>query len=177
MAQVIVEVYRGIVDGLHSNSIEDLHVRVFDSDDKNDPDRNHLYAAYNYAINHGGMVDHMDRASEDERHLMEEPLIRPSEALSLIPEDNQSPIQDGGDRQRLDAAFAAGYLQAVGELNVFLQTQAARRADRSHEVYQFLARFIDRQYGRYFDFCEDINAPSKFGPIPSKGGTADDEVI
>lgn len=164
MAQVIVEVYRGIIDGLHSNSMEDLHVRIFDSDDQNDPERGHLFAACDYAINHGGLTDHMNQPESEGVHLLEEPLICTPDVLRLITEDNQMCADAGGNKQQQAAAFAAGYLQAIGELNAFLRVQTTQNSEQGHNVFRILSRFIDRQYGRFFDFCEDINTPSRYGP-------------
>ena len=161
MAQVIIERYRGLVSSVYSDSLEELHVRVIDSDDVNDSEHAHLFAACRYAAERGGFIDNMD-VPNDDAHVMEFPLTRPKETTQLIAEDNLVADGDGQFTQQMDAAFAGGFLQAVGDLNDFLRKQAESEPEKAGVAYQLLHRYIDRQFGRYFDLCEDINDPNRY---------------
>ena len=161
MAQVLIDLYRGLVSAVYSNGLEDLHVRILDSDDKYEPDHASLFAACQYAVEHGGLIDHMYK-SETEERIMDEPLARIPETLQLIAEDNQAASEEGRSVQQLDAAFAGGFLQAIADLNGFLRKLAESDPGEGRAAYQILHQFIDRQYGRYYDFCEDLNDSDRY---------------
>lgn len=157
MAILIVDVYRGLVDGVYTSALEPLDVRVYDSDDKHDPERAHLYAACHYAVEHGGLKNCMYDGNKTYSGKEFRALARLPETLSLITAENRLPEQDGGVEQQLDAAFAAGYLAAVSELNQTLCDLLERDKGAAQAAYQTLQRYMDRQYERFFDFCEKLN--------------------
>lgn len=157
MAILIVDVYRGLVDGVYTSALEPLDVRVYDSDDKHDPERAHLYAACHYAVEHGGLKNCMFNGDKPYSGKEFPALARLPETFSLIAEENWLLEKDGGAEQQMDAAFAAGYLAAVSELNQTLCDLLERDKGAAQAAYQTLQRYMDRQYERFFDFCEKLN--------------------
>ena len=157
MAHLIIEVYRGLVEGIYTSALEPLDVHIFDSDDEHDPEHAHLYAACRYAVEHGNLKNSMDDVGAHHPGKEFPDLSRPPKALSLIAEENWLPEQDGGTEQQLDAAFAAGYLAAASEMNQALRDLLNRDRSAAQAAYLTLQRYLDRLYERFFDLCEKLN--------------------
>ncbi len=157
MAHLIIEVYRGLVEGAYTSALEPLDVHIFDSDDEHDPEHAHLYAACRYAVEHGNLKNCLDDVGACNTGNEFPALSRPPEALSLIAEENWLPEQDGGTEQQLDAAFAAGYLAAASEMNQTLRDLLESDRGAAQAAYQTLQRYLDRHYKRFFDLCEELN--------------------
>lgn len=160
MARIIVNLSRGIVDGVYSDNPEEMQVEICDSDDQHDDIRATQYEAVQYLLKHAGMQNLL---YEEDPETQEDktPCLDP-DVFVLIKSQNEAKSDQGKAIQRLSAAFVDGYLSAQGELSRFITKLYRDKHQAAHEVYTALRPLLDRQNANYDILCADLNRPEPF---------------
>lgn len=158
MPRLIIYLDNGNVDGVYTDSAEDIEVKVCESDDGFDDERSADFTALLYQIKHGGLRDLMTFP-----HLMAQcpPAFDPH-ALLLICEPNVATNEVGKASQRLSAAFVDGYLAAHAELTRYLMQMYREKQPDAALTHHRLRPLLDRQNSTYDKLCEDLNRPELY---------------
>lgn len=160
MSKIIVDVFRGIVDGVYSDNPEEMQIEICDSDDHCDETRANRYEAVQHLLKHGGMQNLLyeeDPETPDDKA----PRLNP-DVFILIKTSNEAKTESGKKAQLLSAAFVDGYLSAYGELSRFITKLYRDKRPGAHEVYTALRPLLDRQNSSYDELCSDLNKPELF---------------
>lgn len=166
MALLLVNIDRGLFGRVYTNSQEPFDVYVVDEDDKNDLNHAGDYAAYEYLVRHGGLKRFREGYNESDSpdtYIFEHPLKRHPDVTDLIAEVFRAKEPDTALQQQLDAAFAAGYLQCVAELNRSLRLEQKSRENISM-INQFLTPILTTQYERFLKLVESLNDLGETSP-------------
>lgn len=172
MATLIIEMDGGLVNEIYSTLAEPLNIQVYETDDVHDPEHAHLYAACTYALQFGGMKAQFQR-SHDHSDRIWGSLERRRESAALVSDLRRASSPAGIREQELDAAFLAGYLEALGESNDFIDDQVAERRVSAESQKQFV-RLLDRQMEKYFEFAERLNTPERYDGDRNEEGAGQD---
>ena len=160
MATLIIEMDGGLVNEVYSTLMEPLNIQVYDTDDKYDPEHAYLYAASTYALQFGGMKPQFRRGHDCSDRIWGS-LERRPESTALVSDLRRAASQAGIQAQAQDAAFLAGYLEALGECKEFIDCLSAEKRI-SVESRQQIDRLLDRQMEKYFTFAEQVNTPERY---------------
>lgn len=159
MATIIIDHDGGLLNEVYSNLPEQVTVHDYVSDDQYD---HHAptYAACTYAAEFGGLTAHLGAAAGG-RGRVWHPLHRRPEALSLIAEQYRAKAEPAATEQVLDAAYAAGYLEAAGDLNDYVKSLEPRDGIGPWQIHRVLQQFQDRQLEKFIEFCKELNDPEE----------------
>lgn len=174
MAILLVDSYGSIFDSVYTNCTEPLTVHITDSEDEHDPEHAGHYAACNFLAQYGGLRRYDDGAPSEtvQTDIFRRPLERGSKALSLIAKEFQLPDDDSGAEQRMDAAFAAGYLECLSERSRSLQLKQDVNGN-INALRNFLQPITSRQYERFLEFAESVNNPERYGALTQVDGAVE----
>lgn len=158
MPRLIVYLDNGNVDGVYTDSAEDIEVKVCESDDGFDDERSADFTALRYQIKHGGLRDLMTLPD-----LMAQcpPSFDP-DALLLIREPNVAQSEVGRSAQQLSAAFVDGYLAAHAELTRYLMQMYREKQPNAALTHRRLSPLLDRQNSTYDELCKALNCPELY---------------
>lgn len=160
MATLIIEMSGGLVNEIYSTLREPLNIQIYDLDDRSDPEHAHLYAACTYAQQFGGLKPHFGRASDHSERIWGS-LERRPESAALVSDLCRAASPEMLREQELDAAFLAGYLEAMGECKEFLDFLIMEKRI-SPEIRHQMTLIFDRQLEKYFEFAERLNTPEQY---------------
>lgn len=159
---IIVEIEKGTLQGVYTDTLEDFEVRVKDTDNRQDNEEEYLRLR---ALIQKGAV--RDIYSEP---VALEPIGKPPEpdprACVLIKEQNTAQSDAGKALQNEYAAYIDGYLTAAAELGRFLfslrKSGNAEDVKLAIELGNGLSSFRQRQYENYDRLCDHLNMPERF---------------
>lgn len=157
MATIIIDHNGGLINEFYSNLPEQVTIKDFVPDDEYD-DHAPSFAACSYAAEFGGLTAHFS-AAPDKCPQLWKPLHRRPEALQLIADGYQALEEPARNEQALDAAFAAGYLEAVADLNTYISGLVQHDGIGPWQIHRILQQLQDQQLKKFFDFCQEINSP------------------
>lgn len=174
MAILLVDNYGSIFDSVYTNCLEPLVIHVTDSEDEHDPEHAGHYAACDYLARYGGLRRYDDGAPAQivNTFIFRQPLERGPKALSLIAKEFEAPDDAGGMEQKLDAAFAAGYLECLSELSRSLKLKQDVR-ENIDVLRNVLQPITSQQYERFLEFSESVNNPERYGASSQEDGAAE----
>lgn len=159
MATIIIDHDGGVLNEIYSNLQEPLQIKDFVSDDQYDSEHAGQYAVCSYAAKYAALTAHISGHTDPWPRLWT-PLKRRPEALSLIAEISRAPEDGGAVGQTLDSVFAAGFLEAVGDLNAFI-IEAANKDGAYRETSRVLHGLSDPMLEKIFEFCGRLNQPKQ----------------
>ena len=159
MATIIIDHDGGLLNEVYTNLPEPLQIKDFVSDDQYDSEHAGQYAACSYAAKHAALAAHFSGQTDPGPRLWTR-LERRPDALNLIAEIFRSPEDGTAVEQALDSVFAAGYMEAVGDLNAFIRDEVY--IDGEHrEARRILRGLSDRMLEKFFEFCSQLNQPEQ----------------
>lgn len=157
MATIILFHEDGVLHQVYTNLPDPITIRDFDPNDQSDPERAGTYEALNYAVAHGSLKTVLGGYEETVPRIWTH-LRRPKDSEHLLAEVNRSSEPAHRLCQEKDAAFAAGYLEAIGDLHSFLQSLEPQVQRACAPVL----KLADRQLERYEELCNFLNSAANY---------------
>lgn len=150
MSFILIDHEGGVIHGLYSTRPGLPVIKDYTPDDESDALHDWQFAACSYITAHGALSSKLEPGNTFGTRIWA-PLERPSETQTLLVREFPSEI--ASDRA-LDAAFAAGYLEAAGDLTAWIH---GLDEPQRTQVYSLLEKVQDRMYEKFHDFCGTIN--------------------
>lgn len=166
MRKLIIELCRGILSAVYSDSVEPLDIQVIDDEDRHDEERAANYHQIQRLIEHGCLIDIYndpvipDGKPNDDSNRENNPLRLSPNAFLLVPEPWEAKTENGRLLQKLDTAFIDGLLNAWGRFERFILSLNRSQFPEEREVGATLLRYLEpvrRQMNVDYDaFCKRI---------------------
>lgn len=158
MPRVIIEIHHGIINGVYTDILENLEVKICDPDDIFDDERSAEFSALQHQIKHGGLHNIAGFPVRDAQCTAG---LDPN-AFLLIREPYTAKSEVGKTAQRLSAAFVDGYLTAHAELSRYLMRIYREKVADAATIHHTLIPLLDQQNFNYDKLCEDLNRPELY---------------
>lgn len=165
MKKLIIEMYRGLLAGVYSDSCEEFDVQEIDADDQYDDERMADYYQVQLQIERGNMVDIYNTPAVVQTPEQQEfPLaMRDSRALLLVPDIYEAKTPTGKQQQQLDVAFIDGFLNAWGRISRYIlglnRSGNAEERERARMLQQYLDPVLQQMDADYTAFCGKVVSP------------------
>lgn len=158
MPRVIIEIHHGIINGVYTDILENLEVKICDPDDIFDDERSAEFSALQHQIKHGGLHNIAGFPVRDAQCTAG---LDPN-AFLLIREPYTAKSEVGKTAQRLSAAFVDGYLTAHAELSRYLTRLYRDKQPNAALIYHSLIPLLDQQNSTYYELCKTLNCPKLY---------------
>lgn len=153
MRKIVVNMERGIVDGVYSNDPCEVDFRQIEGEDRYDECRSQEYWRNKWLIEHGCYVDITGECEKVNRDVAKQICRLEERQLSSLCEDiGNVPIDK--------IAFLEGFLAAWGSLNRFVTgidcVENEEKRDKFKSVYQLLSPLLDAWEQQYDTLYEEL---------------------
>jgi hypothetical protein len=159
---LIVEIDKGMLQGVYTPSLEDFEVRLKDSDCREDNEQEFL--SLQALIEKGAVRDiYCDPVVLDPIDKL--PTPDPVVCL-LIAQHNRAKSELGFAKQNIFAAFIDGYMTSVAALGRYLFTlkksDSAEVRTQAKALADGLKEFRQKQHDNFDRLCDYLNSPEEF---------------
>ena len=163
--ELIIEINRGIVSGVYTNSQDNFAIRIIDEDDEHDDERYVEYHSAKNLIESGAVTDILygnpETSDTSELRL---PALDPK-AFLLIRDPDAVKTETGRQMQLLYSAFIDGYLTCHAEICKFARRFIAENPDGNIDFpgfYKIMKPLLEKQNQIYDGLCSALNKSEEF---------------
>ena len=150
MSFTLIDHEGGVIHEVYSTRPGLSIIKDYTPDDEGDAQHDWQFAACSYIAGHGALSPKLELSCNHGARVWA-PLNRPDDTQTLLVRDLHDTTTSDRD---LDAAFAAGYLEAAGDLTAWIHG-----LDEPHrtQAYALLEKVQDRMYEKFHDYVGIIN--------------------
>ena len=149
MSFTLIDHEGGVIHEVYSTRPGLSIIKDYTPDDEGDAQHDWQFAACSYMVGHGAMSPKLELSCNHGTRIWA-PLERPDDTQTLLVREVHETTSD----RALDAAFAAGYLEAAGDLTAWL---LSLDEPQRTQAYTLLEKIQDRMYEKFFSYVGAIN--------------------
>lgn len=149
MSFTLIDHEGGVIHEVYSTRPGLSIIKDHTPDDEGDAQHDWQFAACSYMVGHDAMSPKLELSANHGTRIWA-PLERPDDTQTLLVRE----VHDTTSDRALDASFAAGYMEAAGDLTAWiLSLDEPQRT----QAYALLEKIQDRMYEKFFSYVGAIN--------------------